>query len=96
MDPRAARYNPIIRGWARLKIALMYLHGRGVPRDEQRALAWFGKTANEGFAQGQYWMGRLHEEGWGTAQDLVEALAWYDLAAAQGSHDAKNGARQNC
>ena len=89
LDPRAARYNPIIRGWARLKMALMYLDGRGVAGDVRQAVALFEKAAREGLALGQYWMGRLSEEGRGLDRDPVEALVWYDLAAAQGSRDAE-------
>jgi hypothetical protein len=31
---------------------------------------------------------RVHYNGWGVAQDIAEALPWYQLAAAQGHPDA--------
>ena len=52
----------------------------------------FKESAQQGDAVAQYMLGRLYEEGRGIDRDLVQAYAWYDLAANGGYSDAA-GAR---
>jgi len=48
----------------------------------------FKASADAGDAAAQYMLGRLYQEGRGVDRDVVQALAWYDLAAANGSSEA--------
>lgn len=48
----------------------------------------FKESAQGGDAVAQYMLGRLYEEGRGVDRDLVQAYAWYDLAATAGYSDA--------
>ena len=44
---------------ARTEIALLYLSGKGVPKDDNTALKWFSKAADQGDAEAQYNLGLL-------------------------------------
>lgn len=48
----------------------------------------FKSSADAGNAAAQYMLGRLYHEGRGVDRDLVQAIAWYDLAAGNGSAEA--------
>ena len=60
---------------------LDYWQGRGVDPDSAAAFEWFSRAAAHGSAPAAYSLGYLCEHGDGTAQDLIEAYAWYRLAA---------------
>ena len=68
----------------------MYLEGKGVSADDQQAVTFIRKAAEQGFAPAEYGLGGLYEIGKGVPQDNKEALAWYAKAAAQGYKDAKD------
>lgn len=65
-------------------LALIYVQGRGVPRDYETAAYWFRQAADQGNANAQYNLGVMHERGLGVGQDSVEALLLYLAAAEQG------------
>ena len=52
-------------------------------QDYQNALAWFRKSADQGYAPGQYNLGVMYMEGSGTAKDAGEAVKWFLKAAEQ-------------
>jgi TPR repeat protein len=60
-----------------------------VPRDYDKAVEWYRKSAEQGFAEAQYKLGLIYEEGLGVTQDYVEAHKWFNLAAARGRAGAK-------
>ena len=62
-------------------LGLLYLHGRGVPQDDLRAVNWFRLAASEGDAPAQFNLGVMYAEGRGVPQDYAEAVHWYRLAA---------------
>ena len=62
----------------------MYLHGRGVPQDDTRAVEWYRKAAEQGYAKAQNNLGWMYQRGQGVAKDEVEAANWYRKAADQG------------
>ena len=47
-------------------------------------------SAEQGYAQAQYNLGVMYENGQGVTQDFKEALQWYRLSAAQGDAYAQN------
>ena len=66
-------------------LGLMLMEGRGVPRDDNKALAWFRKAAGKGSFIGQYFVGLMYKEGRGVTRDDKEALAWFRKAAEKDS-----------
>jgi hypothetical protein len=57
--------------------------------DYAEALKEWRPLADQGDAEAQYRLGRMHEKGWGTTKDFDAALRWYRLAAEQGHEEAK-------
>lgn len=68
-------------------LACMYLHGKGVEKNQAAALELFKYAANKGHSNSQNNVGFMLEEGIGTRKDLKQAMSWYQKAA-----DYKNGA----
>ena len=58
---------------------------RGVTRSDAKALEWFHKSADQGYARAQFNLGRKYDNGEGTERDPVTAYMWFLLAAAGGS-----------
>ena len=66
----------------------MYYHGVGVKQDHGTALKWYQLAANQNFADAQYNLGVMHLYGHGVPQSVVQAHAWWSMAAAQGDQGA--------
>ena len=74
---------------ARYNLGVMYQLGLGVPQDDQEAVRWFRKAAEQGYATAESVLGSMYYEGrWGAPQDYVLARVWLTLAAEQGSEKA--------
>ena len=69
---------------AMTSIGILYIAGKGVPRDYVAARKWFLKAAAEGYQEAQNRLGWLYETGLGGGVDNSEALRWYLAAAGQG------------
>jgi hypothetical protein len=63
---------------------MFYLQGAGVPKDEAEGVKWLRKSADQGNAAGQFWLGASYYSGTGVAKDTAEALRWYRKAGDQG------------
>ncbi len=48
------------------------------------AMRWYGRAAEAGDAEAQFYLGYMHDRGLHGANDVSEALVWYRRAAAQG------------
>ena len=70
-------------------LAIRYLRGRGVPKDEAVAFYWMQLAAQQHFSMAQRSLGELYENGFGIAKDITLASHCYGLAAAQGDSTAK-------
>ncbi|MBA91601.1 MAG: peptidoglycan-binding protein [Phyllobacteriaceae bacterium] len=70
------------------EVANRYTEGRGVEASPEEAAAWYARSAEAGFAAGQYRYGNLLEKGIGVERDLEAAKTWYQLAAQQGNASA--------
>ena len=57
--------------------------------DYAKAQSEFLAAANEGKAEGQYWMGRIYEGGFGVEADPSTAFKWFEKAGDQGHADAQ-------
>ncbi|KAG9286263.1 hypothetical protein G9A89_014249 [Geosiphon pyriformis] len=45
--------------------------------DHHSAFYWFERAAQQNESIGHYWMGRVHQCGYGTMKDPHQALKWY-------------------
>ena len=57
--------------------------------DYRRAFSLFEPLAKRGFAEAQYFLGRMYENGQGVDASGERALFWYSRAAAQGNIEAR-------
>lgn len=74
---------------AQNNVGMIYDTGKGVPKDEARAVDWYRRAAEKGHGESQNNLGAKYTLGHGVATDLNEALKWYRLAAAQGEVTAQ-------
>lgn len=94
--------NEALRAWIELAeagspnmqygLARMYSLGTeaiGVVRDEEQAVVWYRRAADQGHGKAQFALGQAYEEGRGVRQDRETALQWYRRAAEQGIPEAK-------
>ena len=66
---------------AALQLGKCWRDGLGVFPDDEKAELWFRRGAEAGYAFSRYALGRLLE----TQKWMVEAVTWYEKAAAQGN-----------
>ncbi|MNI62055.1 putative beta-lactamase HcpC precursor [compost metagenome] len=59
-------------------------------QDDQQAVAWYLKAAEQGYANAQFNLGWAYLNGHGVTEDRQQALAWYSKAAEQGHADAQS------
>ena len=71
---------------AQNELATCYRKGLGVPTDMEKALEWYRKSAEQGVAEAQYWLGNYY----GNVDSNIlpknyeEATKWFALSAEQG------------
>lgn len=91
LRPLAERGDP----YAQCELAYLFEEGLGVAKDLGAAERWYRKSADQGYAEAQYDLGRNYEhEEFGRSMDYEErekeALRWYGKAAKQGYAAAKD------
>lgn len=74
---------------AQRALGILYEFGRGVPQDDQQAVFWYQKAADQGSDIAQDRLGAMYENGRGVSQDYLQAIFWYRKAAEKGLHDAE-------
>ena len=70
-------------------MGLFYMNGIGVDRDEDKAVEWLNKAAEQGNARAQVWIGGRYLNGTGVEKEEFEAVKWFRKAAEQGHKDAE-------
>ncbi|MBF0429003.1 MAG: sel1 repeat family protein [Magnetococcales bacterium] len=60
----------------------------GVLKNDEQAVVWYRKAAEQGSVNAQLALGRMYENGYGVPQDYVHAYAWLKFALASGSEEA--------
>ncbi len=65
-------------------IGIMYYEGYGIEQDKTKAVEWYRKAAEQGYATAQCNLGYMYENGYGIEQDKTKAVEWYRKAAEQG------------
>ena len=66
-------------------LGLLYLRGKGVERDVDRALQWMERAAEQGVVSAQFNLGYLYSTSKDGHLDLPRSIQWY-LAAAKRGH----------
>lgn len=74
---------------AEFDLGTMYYIGQGVPQDYSKAVMWWRRAADQGYAETQMapfvsTLGFMYDTGQGVPQDYAEAIKWYRKAADQG------------
>jgi hypothetical protein len=68
---------------------MCYEFGFGVAKDENEAVNWYRKAAEQGYFKAQEELGYDYDNGMGVAKDEVESYKWSSLAASQDDNFAK-------
>ncbi|ACE05769.1 hypothetical protein Aasi_0340 [Candidatus Amoebophilus asiaticus 5a2] len=71
---------------AQFKLGVMYHNGEGVAKDDNQAIKWFQKAAEQGNADAQFNLGVMYEKVEG---NYKKAIKWFQKAAEQGHADAQ-------
>jgi TPR repeat protein len=65
-------------------LAVRYLDGKIVSRDNKLALKWLERAASQGMAAAQHRLAAMYADGQGVAADANRAAMWHTRAASQG------------
>jgi len=68
----------------------MYDQSLGAKQDHTKALKWYRRAAEQGYAEALSNLANMYRTGHGVLQDLDEALIWHCRAAEQGDTLAQN------
>ena len=66
-----------------------YKDGMGVEQDKQAALAWFQRSADQGFPEAIFYLGVMYLTGDGVVQDTARGLRLFEESATLGYADAE-------
>lgn len=79
---------------AQINLAMLYLDGKGVPRDEAMAATLLEQSARQGNASAAMNLGIMFRNGQGVAKDPERAYMWLQMAMmGQTGHDRATTAR---
>jgi TPR repeat protein/tRNA A-37 threonylcarbamoyl transferase component Bud32 len=74
---------------AQYRLGDHYLRGEGgYPQDNEKAIEWLRKSAEQNYDAAQFALGWCYEFGLALNEDLRLATTWYQKAAKQGNHQA--------
>ena len=62
--------------------------GLGTKQDDEEAVRWFRRAAEQNYPRGQYSLGSMYYRGQGVPQDFEAAARWYRPAAQKGQQEA--------
>ena len=80
------------QSWAQLELAYYYQFGDGpVEKDEQEAVRWYRRAAEQGLWEGQFNLALMCLMGKGVALDKIQGLKWLTIAAAATSGAKRDG-----
>jgi len=77
-----------------LDLAKKYYDGDGISKDYGKAVYWYTKAAEQGYATAQNNLGICYENGQGVPKDNVKAVSWYTKAAEQGNENAQKNLKR--
>lgn len=67
-------------------LADMYLNGNGVEPNIETAINWLEKSANQGNAEAQNYLGQIYYQGVGVKQNYIIAFDWFKNQPIKSSH----------
>ena len=74
---------------AQFEVARCYQNGTGVEKNEENAVVWYKKAAEQCDAEAQCALGECYYQARGVEKDDKEARRWYEAAATQGNVTAQ-------
>jgi hypothetical protein len=74
---------------AQYSLAMKYVNGWGVPKDEKEAVKWLRLAGEQGHDVAQFTVSSMYADGQGVPKDEKEAVKWMRLAAEQGFASAQ-------
>lgn len=69
-------------------LADIYFYGMGVNVDYKKAVYYYSKAADKGYAVAQYQLGICYSKGLGVEKDYVKAVEYFKLASSNGLKEA--------
>lgn len=83
--PLAKMGDPVAQNY----IGITHYLGLGKDRNHKVAMQWFEKSAVSGYADAEYNLGVMYENGESVKKDYVTAYKWFYLAKENGNSHAK-------
>lgn len=74
---------------AQVALGIMYDYGQGVEQDDEEAMKWYIRAAEQGIPLVQHDVGVKYFQGLGVEQDYLEAAKWWELSANAGLADSQ-------
>jgi TPR repeat protein len=74
---------------AQFNLGLLYEFGKGVTKNNEKAVYWYRKAADQGYAEAQNAMGAFYVAGNVLKQDYKQAAYWFRKSAEQGNVEAQ-------
>ena len=74
---------------AQFELGSAYQSGEGVLKNQNEAIAWCRKAAEQGHVVAQFYLGESYAKGEGLPKDLEAAATWWRKAADQGMVEAQ-------
>ncbi|KAI8373297.1 hypothetical protein BD560DRAFT_394557 [Blakeslea trispora] len=71
-----------------VRIGDMFLIGKDVKKNHEKAFEWYQKAAEKDNPEGQFKLAKMYFEGVGTMKNYATALAWFEKAYKNGTQDA--------
>jgi TPR repeat protein len=66
------------------ELGVMYIKGQGVAQNDELALSWFKKSAQQNYPDGLASVGYMYRYGRGVSKNYQEAFSWFERAATLG------------
>jgi TPR repeat protein len=66
-------------------LGLMYADGRGIAKDEEEAVRWYRRAAEDGNAGAMHNFGFMYRNGRGVSRDMQNAAVWVFKALRAGN-----------
>lgn len=79
---------------AQFNLGVMLSKGEGVNKDENEAVYWYRKSAEQGNPRAQNNLGTMYENGSGVTKNINTAIEWYSRAFQQGNKIAQYNLEQ--
>lgn len=79
---------------AQSDLAILYLTGSDVEKNEGKAIEWFTKAAEQGHDKAQNNLGVIYGNGLGVKRDYKKAFEWFSKSAEQGNIGAQETIKQ--